>query len=268
MKSRLSVRGAIAASAALLLGVAAPAYADPSDTYLKPAVKTGEHLVDVFSKAVSIQGAGFDEYVKRISGGANYTISGVAKDGIIFSSDYRYDGFASGSGSYKALSDGMTNCNQGKCSLDDETSGLLFNPLLWGPVPKDIHVGSSWTVHITQSWEIGPPGTEEVRVVSLDPANGEITLAREGSGSGPSSDDEAREQSNKPVTITKDGKQIEVSVVPGVAHWSGYTTISKGVIVGDVIMVERHVTLVPKTGEKFEAEQRTYTLLNLLQHKV
>jgi hypothetical protein len=268
MKSRLSMCGALAASAALLLTVAAPANADSSDAYLKPALKDGEHLADVFSKAVSIQGAGFDEYVKRVSGSADYTVSGVAEDGITFSSDYRYDGFASGSGSYKALSDGMTNCNQGKCTLDDETSGLLFNPYLWGPVPKDIHVGSTWTVHIAKSWEIGPPGTEEVRVVSLDPANGAITLAREGNGSGTSSDDEARAQSGKPVTITKDGKQIEVSVIPGATHWSGYTTISKGVIVGDVIMVERHVTLVTKAGEKFEGEQRTYTLLNLLQDKV
>ena len=268
MKSRLPVRHVLAASAALLLTVAVSAHADPSDAYLKPALKSGEQLADVFSKAVSIQGTGFDEYVKRVSGSADYTVSGVAGDGITFSSDYRYDGLGSGSGSYKAMSDGMTNCNKGKCSIDDETSGLLFNPLLWGPTPKDIHVGSSWTVHIAQSWEIGPPGTEEVRVVSLDPANGEITLAREGSGSGTSSDDEARAQSGKPVTITKDGKSIEVSVVPGATHWSGYTTIRKGVIVGDVIMVERHVTLVAKTGEKFEGEQRIYTLLNLLQDKV
>ena len=268
MKSRLSVRYVLAASAALLLMVAVPANAGSSDAYLKPALKAGEHLLDVFSKAVSIQGTGFDEYVKRVSGSADYTVSGLTGDGISFSSDYRYDGRGSGSGSYKAMADGMTNCNQGKCSVDDETSGLLFNPLLWGPVPKDIHVGSSWTVHIAQSWEIGPPGTEEVRVVSLDPANGGITLAREGSGSGTSSDDEARVQSGKPVTITKDGKQIEVSVVPGATHWSGYTTIRKGVIIGDVIMVERHVTLVAKNGEKFEGEERSYTLLDLLQDKV
>jgi hypothetical protein len=268
MRSRSAVRDVLVASASLLLVLAAPAHADPSDAYLKPAVKAGEHFADVFSKAVSIQGTGFDEYVKRVSGSANYAVSSVAADGITFSSDYRYDGFASGSGAYKALTDGMTSCVQDKCSVDDETSGLLFNSLLWGPVPKDIHVGSSWTVHITQSWEIGPPGTEEVRVVRLDPANGEITLARDGSGNGSSSDDEARKKAGKPVTITKDGKVIEVSVVPGATHWSGYTTIRKGVMVGDVIMVERHVTLVAKTGEKFEGEQRSYTLLDLLQDKV
>jgi len=268
MSSRLSARVVFATSAAFLLVVATTAHADSSDGYLKPAVKTGERLADVFSKTVSILGAGFDEYVKRVAGSADYTVSGVAADGISFDSDYRYDGFASGSGSYKALADGMTSCIKDKCSLDDETSGLLFNPLLWGPVPKDIHVGSTWTVNVAKSWEIGPPGTEQVRVVSLDPANGEITLAREGSGSGVSSDDEAREQAGKPVTITRDGKEIQVSVTPGTTHWSGYTTIRKGVIVGDVIMVERHVTMVAKTGEKFEGEQRSFTLLNLLKDDV
>lgn len=265
MKSRLPVRGACAAVALLL---AAPAYADSSDTYLKPAVKTGEHLSTVFSKAVSIQGAGFDEYVKRVSGSGDYVVTGVAADGISFSLGYRYDGRAGGKGDFKILADGVSDCFDGKCAVDDETSGLTFNSLLWGPVPKDIHVGSRWTVHIARSWELGPPGTEEVRVVSLDPVNGEITLAREGSGNGSSSDDEAMEKAGKPVTITKDGKEMEVSVVPGANHWSGYTTIRKGVIVGDVIMVERHVTLVAKSGDKFEAEERSYTLLDLLKDDV
>lgn len=265
MKFRLLARGI---SAALPLFASMAAHADSSDAYLKPAVKTGERLADVFSKAVSIQGAGFDEYVRRISGSAYYAVTGVAPDGISFSQDYRYDGHPGGNADYKVLADGVSDCFQGKCSVDDETSGILFNSLLWGPVPKDLHVGSHWTAHITQSWEIGPPGTEEVRVVRLDPANGEITLAREGSGNGSSSDDEAREKAGKPVTLTKDGKEIEVSVVTGATHWSGYTTIRKGVIVADVIMVERHVTLVEKSGEKFEGEQRSYTLLNLLKDDV
>ena len=252
------------AIAAVLLTSASLAHADPSDAYLKPAVKAGEHLSNVFSKAVSIQGAGFDEYVKRVSGSADYTVTGVTADGIGFSQDYRYDGRPGGKGDYKVLPDGISDCFDGKCSIDDETSGILFNALLWGPVPKDIHVGSRWTVRVAQSWELGPPGSEEVRVVLLDPANGEITLAREGSGSGVSSDDTAREKNGKPVTITKDGKDMEVSVIPGVTRWSGYTTIRRGVIVGDVIMVERHVTLTTKTGERFEGEQRSYTLLDLL----
>ena len=266
MQSRPAVRNVIAVS--FLFWIAGVAQADPSDTYLKPALRVGEHLSNVFSKTVSIQGAGYDEYVKRIAGSANVTVSRMDEDGITFDSDYRYDGYTSGKGDYRVMPDGMSSCYQGKCAINDQTSGVVFNPYLWGPVPKDIHVGSSWTVHIGQAWEIGPPGTEEVRVVSLDPTNGGITLAREGSGSGPSSDDAAREQSGKPVVITKDGKEIQVSVIPGATHWSGYTTIRKGVIVGDVIMVERHVMLVAKTGEKFEGEQRTYTLLNLLRNDV
>ena len=64
---------------------------------------------------------------------------------------------------------------------------------------------------------------------------------------------------------TTAGKTIEVSVTPGKARWIGYTTIQRGVIVSDVIMLQRHVTLVSRSGERFEGEQRAYTLLNLSQ---
>jgi hypothetical protein len=53
-------------------------------------------------------------------------------------------------------------------------------------------------------------------------------------------------------------------VIPGTARWNGYTTIRRGVIVSDTIMVRRRVTLVSRSGDKFEGEQRSYTLLNLL----
>lgn len=268
MQRRSAVRDVLAVSVSLLFWFAGVAHADASDVYLKPVLKTGEHINNMFSKTVSIQGTGFDEYDKRIAGSSSVTVTKIAADGTTFNLDYRYDGYSNGSGEYKVLADGVSDCFRDKCAINDQTSGVLFNPLLWGPVPKDIHAGSSWTVNIVQPWEIGPTGTEQVRVVRLDPANGEITLAREGSGSGPSSDDEAREKSGKPIVITQDGKEIEVSVIPGATHWTGYTTIWKGVIIGDVIVVERHVTLVAKSGEKFEGEQRSYTLLNLLRDAV
>ncbi|HEV7165616.1 MAG TPA: hypothetical protein VGO35_09530 [Gammaproteobacteria bacterium] len=263
MKYRTPIISIFASSMALSLICVAPAYAGSGDTYLRPAVKVGQHLSDVFSKTVSIRGAGFDEYDKRIAGSANYTVTAVTSKGITFDSDYRYDGYSEGSGGYQVLQDGITNCFQGQCSVNDQTSGVLFNPYLWGDIPKDVQAGSTWKGTIAQPWEIGPSGSEQVQVLRLDAADGVITLSRAGTGSGPSSDDQAREKSGKPVVITKDGKQIEVSVIPGESHWSGLTTVCRGVIVSDEIMVERHVTLVTKTGEKFEAEQRTYTLLDL-----
>ena len=37
----------------------------------------------------------------------------------------------------------------------------------------------------------------------------------------------------------------------------------EGVIIADEILVERHVTLVADTGQRFEGLQRSYTLENL-----
>ncbi len=123
----------------------------------------------------------------------------------------------------------------------------------------------TWDVAIPRPWEIGPAGTEQVRVLRVDPRNEVVTLSRTGNGAGLSSDDQSREKSGKPMQITTTaGKTIEVSVIPGETSWSGYTTIRRGIIVSDVIMVRRHVTLVSRSGDKFEGEQRSYTLLNLL----
>ena len=99
-------------ASSMALALAAPAYAGSGDTYLRPAVKVGQHLSDVFSKTVSIRGAGFDEYDKRIAGSANYTVTAVTPKSITFDSDYRYDGYSSGSGGYEVLQDGITNCFQ------------------------------------------------------------------------------------------------------------------------------------------------------------
>ena len=62
---------------------------------------------------------------------------------------------------------------------------------------------------------------------------------------------------------TRAGRTLEVRLMPGNAHWSGYTVVREGVIIADEILVERHLTLVGPAGQRFEAEQRSYTLENL-----
>jgi hypothetical protein len=223
-------------------------------------------LSDVFAKTVSTKGEGFEEKVDRISGTADYTVTGVTAKAFVFDESDRYDGYpASGPvHDIEILRDGITNCHAGKCRINDQTSGVIFNPLLWGKAPDQLRAGTSWDVAIPDPWEIGPAGTEQVRVLRVDPGNGSITLLRTGRGEGMSSDDQSREKRAKPMQITTTArKTVTVSVIPGKASWSGYTTIRRGVIVSDVIMVQRHVTLVSASGEKFEGEQRSYTLLNL-----
>lgn len=261
--------------AAFLVSVLCPAislaHAEPASAYLVPDLRIGERLSDVFSKAVSIQGAGFEEYVHRVSGSADYAVTGSTPAATVFDEEDRYDGYPSGGVAHdvEILRNGITDCHLGKCTDNDETSGLIFNPLLWGKAPDMLRAGTSWTVRIGKPWEIGPAGSEQVRVIRVDPLNDAVTLARTGSGSGPSSDDQYFQRNGKPVRITTtSGKTIEVTVIPGQAHWSGYTTICKGIIVSDEIMVWRHVTLLSKGGDRFEGEQRSYTLLNLSQDTI
>lgn len=271
MNTRFRAIGNLALCASIFCVGISSVQAEPATSLLRPDLKLGEHLSDVFSKTVSTRGAGFVEKVDRISGTADYTVTGVTAKAFVFDEDDRYDGYPSHGPlrDIETLRDGITNCYAGKCRINDQTSGVIFNPLLWGKALDPLRAGMSWDVTIPAPWEIGPAGTEQVRVLRVDPGNGVVTLTRSGSGEGLSSDDLSREKSGKPTLITTTaGKTIEVSVIPGKASWSGYTTIRRGVIVSDVIMVQRHVTLVSKSGDRFEGEQRSYTLLNLSQDAI
>lgn len=259
-----------AATLALFAGTVA---ADPvdraatADVYLKPTLKVGERLVDVYSKSTSIRGEGFEAHVSRYSGISEYTITAVTSEAIVADETDLADGQSGPpSVSVKFLKDGVTNCYLGKCVIDDQTSGLIFNSYVWGHAPTDVHAGSHWTVKVRKPWEIGPAGVEQVRVVSVDPVNGEITLVRHGSGEGPSSDELRLQKPGKPIELTaRNGNKLEVSLVPGKATWDGYTTVRKGVIVGDEIVVTQQVKLLAKDGRTFAGELRSYTLLDLAQ---
>ncbi|HEX5461755.1 MAG TPA: hypothetical protein VFX20_17460 [Steroidobacteraceae bacterium] len=246
--------------ACTLACMATAAAAEPSSAYLAPNLKVGERLSSVFSKAVAISGPGFQEVVRRISGTGEDVVTAVHGNQITFRGEGVYDGRPVQKWVHERMADGITDCWNDHCALNDETSGTIFNRYLWGDVPDDVRPGDSWAVTLAKPWEIGPRGTEQVRVLRLDPVNRVITLTREGSGVGPSSDDAHR---NSITITTTNGKTLDVRIVPGEAHWSGYTTVREGVIIADEILVERHVTLVAHTGQKFEGEQRSYTLENL-----
>lgn len=251
------------ATAALAISGSAMA-GTPSRTFLQPRLAVGERMTHVFSRAISIEGEGFKEYVTRISGTARDTILSIEPRGITLQEHYRYDGHAAGSGRWKILADGVTHCWKGRCSIDRDTSGIIFSHQLWGHVPENIHVGSAWTATIAEPWELGPPGKETVRVVGMDPARHVVTLVRTGSG-----DYKAGDAPTRAITITtSDGKALEVTVKPGASCWRGRTIVRDGIIVGDTIMVTRHVTLVSASGRTFSGEERAYTLENLLQDRM
>ncbi|MGH8201054.1 MAG: hypothetical protein ACREVO_11970 [Steroidobacteraceae bacterium] len=251
--------------ACVLTCIASVAIAEPSGVYLAPHLTVGEMLSSVFSKTVSIRGPGFREVVGRISGTGYEVVTAIRGNELTFRFEARYDGQPIQQGVHKRLDDGITDCWNKQCAVNDQTSGTVFNRYLWGNAPQEVHVGTTWAANIAKPWEIGPPGNERVRVLRLDPPNYEITLTREGSGTGASSDDARRSEIT---IITKTGKKLDAQIVPGEARWSGYTSVREGLIIADEILVERHVRLVTRTGQTFEGEERSYTLENLASDRL
>lgn len=251
--------------ALVLLGFAVAMMANaktPAHVYLQPHLRVGERLSHVFSRTISIEGAGFKEIVQRVSGTGRSVVASTGPRGIVAHSEYRYDGSPSSAGTEKFMADGATVCWNDRCAVDHDTSGAIFNRTLWGNAPEGLQVGSIWAATITQPWELGPSGTETVRVVQMDPASHSITLFREGHGSGRSLHDQ---QVRQLAITTDEGTSLKVTTVPGMTRWSGRTIVREGVIVADTLMVERDVTLVTASGRKFRGRERAYTLENLLQ---
>jgi hypothetical protein len=227
-----------------------------AEDYLRPQVVVGDRLDSIFSKTVAITGDGFSPIVKRISGSASDHIAAVSSDEIIEHESYLYDGRPAGEDEVRVRDHGRTNCVDGKCATNDQTSAPLFNPLLWGDVPGQLNVGTSWAVTIDKPWEIGPAGEERIKVTRIDRATGLVALIREGEGTGPSSDD-AR-TSALPVMVG--GKTLMCRIVPGKSHWLGMATVIRGVTWADEIVLDRPVELIAESGEHLQGSERIYTL--------
>jgi hypothetical protein len=87
-------------------------------------------------------------------------------------------------------------------------------------------------------------------------ATGSVTLLRRGSGEGPFDNDAAQ------IKLSKDGKEYVMDSKAGKASWSGYSTIARGIIISDELLVERTLSLSSnEVGEK-TGFQRQYILLS------
>ena len=62
--------------------------------------------------------------------------------------------------------------------------------------------------------------------------------------------------------LSTGGKDFMVNVKAGKAHWSGYTTIEKGIVISDELLVERSLSLSSAEIGTKEGVQRQYILLN------
>src|SRR5271154_4338279 len=164
-----------------------PALATSPPAYFTHRFTVGEHYSDVLSYMTAYRGAGFTESVRRNGGSYDYAVTSVGRGKGTIRHSYRYDGYRAGDESQQIDTATLAQVRL----LDttpvpiDDASGLAFNPFLWGRPPAHLAVGTRWKVSIARPWEIGPAGTKEVRVVSLQPETGTVTLARTGQGAGP-----------------------------------------------------------------------------------
>lgn len=225
---------------------------------LETKMQVSQEIGNAFSRTISFQVNGFDAFVSRVGGTGIYKVQQVAPQQIVMTASFLYDGHPASAGENIIKDGGRTLCWEGKCSSATDASGVSFNPLFWGTPKGKLHVGQSWDVEITVPWELGPASKQVVKVVSIDPANDSITLEREGEGEG----DAVNEIKKLP--LVKDKKTYVVDVTPGKAKWSGYTTFRRGVILSDVLLVERPVTITSAELGQTSGIERQYILLNAM----
>ncbi len=228
--------------------------------YLKPAPRAGDIVSDITYRVIATHGPGMEDNVWQVPATGTYTILNSDSPGIIkWTVSVRMDGkltIQDAEGDYR--DDGKTMCFKGKCSFTTDASGPFFNPTFWGNPQGDLKPGMSWTVELTQPWELGPPGKQIVTVLSVDKLNGMVVLKREGQGVG------SYEGKHDVALITRDGKQYRVGVKHGNAHWIGQAVFKHGVVVSDELLCNTDVELSSSEVGTIQAHERQY--MSLLEH--
>ena len=223
---------------------------------LETKMQPSQEIGNVFSRTISYRINGFDPLVKRVSGTGLYKVQQVTPEQIVMRASFLYDGHPVSTGENIIKDGGRTLCWEGKCSAATDASGVSINPLFWGAPKGKLRVGQSWNVEINIPWELGPAGKQVVKVVSIDPSNDSITLEREGEGVGDAVN------AVKKLPLAKDKKTYMVEVSEGEAKWSGYTTFRRGVILSDVLLVERSLAIKSAETGQSSGTERQYILLN------
>ena len=179
-------------------------------------------------------------------------------DQPVFRSRGRYDGKPSTDGTAQMRDHGKLYCpaNTDKCEPDRETSGVLLNTFIWGSPVGKLKVGETWNLSLDAPWELGPPGRQTITVLSLDAKNHEVTLKREGSGTGWFDDD--RHQ----MKVKCDGKEYEVDITPGETHWTGISVFREGITISDEIIETRKLTISSKEFGTATINERQFTILD------
>ena len=223
--------------------------------YLSHQFKNGEQFGTIFSRTISVTGKDFQPSVFRISGTGNYKVSHVENNQPDFDAIFLYDGRAEDRCSVGIRDGGGTSIYNGKSSINTDGSGLVYNAFIWGKAPAAFKAGDHWETTITQPWELGGPGRQQIEVIEADPKTHLVRLKRQGDGEGAFADDQQE------MYIVMNGKPVRVKITPGKNHWVGYTTFKNGIVISDELMTTRDLNLTNDTL-KVSASQRQYILLN------
>jgi hypothetical protein len=231
-------------------------------TPLTPQLAAGENYSNVFSILHSLTAEGYEESARRNGGSADYRVLGADTHGVHLQVHYRYDGRAAADGEAVMRDAGRSNCTlkggREDCSPYLDGSGLIYNPTLWGAAPKVIKPGMHWQVAINTAWELGGADSRQtVTVVSVDAATATVVLLREGSSQGLFGEGESAQRQ-----LTRAGKEETVTLSAGAAHWKGYTTVIKGVIFSDELLVTREGSVRDAAGVTTPVHERWIMLLN------
>lgn len=226
---------------------------------LTTKMEVSQEIGNVFSRTIAFEVNGFDPLVYRTSGTGIYNVERVSAKEIVANSTFLYDGRPASTGETTIKDGGRTICWKGNCSTATDASGVSINPLLWGAPSGKLHAGQSWEVSISVPWELGPPGKEIVKVISVDASNDTITLERTGEGQGESASE------IKQLHLVKDRKPYAVEVAAGKAKWEGTATFRRGIILSDELLVERPVTITSAELGQSSGIERQYILLNATQ---
>ncbi len=224
---------------------------------LDPRMQVAQEFGNIFSRTVAFHVKGFDDLVKRVSGTAAYKVLEVSPQQVVLDTRGLFDGLQPASHEKYFIKDGgRTTLSNGHEQPLTDASGVSINPMLWGAPRGTLHVGDTWEVQIPIPWELGPAGKQTVKVVAIDPLNDGITLQREGASRGEFADD------IKTLPLIKDRKTYRVDVTPSEAKWNGYTTFQRGMIMSDVLIVVRQITVTSKELGQSTGTERQYILLN------
>jgi hypothetical protein len=223
----------------------------------QPRVAKGETFGNVFSKTTSYRGNGIDDQSHTIGGTALYEILNSAPANIRVHTSIRYDGKSAGEGDVEVRDSGSSNCSptQNKCAAARDSSGPFYNVFLWGAPKGELKKGLQWSVELHDPWELGPSGTETVTVLRMDESAGQVTLRRDGQGSGFFCGEESL------ITLKKDGKPCTFAVTPGRTHWSGISVFAHGVTISDEVLETRELMLSSKDCGSAMVEERQFTVL-------